>query len=323
MRTFVTGATGFIGRRLVEALAGKNHELYCIDRRKKCMELQKLYGGKAFVGDITNKETLMGSMGGCEQVVHLASNASFWELYKQRYTDINVLGTRNVMETAMELGVSRVIHISSALVYGNTPDRPFREDSPVGDVRYSEYARTKYEGEKVAWDYYRKGLPLIVLYPGSVIGPGDIKGSGRYIHDVVHRKLPALSLLNSVHTFVYVADVVEAIVNALEKGNPGEKYLVGKYQLSVGEFVGLVSRLSEVDPPRLRVPDPIVLWSAALLTALSHLTRRPPLWGMSVDWVRSIYHGMVFDGSKAEEKLGINYTPIEEAVEEAIEAYKS
>lgn len=98
---------------------------------------------------------------------------------------------------------------------------------------------------------------------------------------------------------------------------------MGKYQLSVGEFVGLVSRLSGVDPPRLRVPDPIVLWSAALLTALSHLTRRPPPWGMSVDWVSSIYHGMVFDGSKAEEKLGINYTPIEEAVEKAIEAYRS
>lgn len=208
MRTFVTGATGFIGRRLVDSLSRENHELYCIDRRRKCMELQKLYGGKAFVGDITNKETLMKSMSGCDQVVHLASNASFWELDKQKYTDINVKGTRNVMETALELGISKVVHLSSALVYGNTPDRPFREDSPVGDVRYSEYARTKYEGEKVAWDYYRKGLPLIVLYPGSVIGPGDIKGSGRYIHDVVHRKLPALSLLDSVHTFVYVDDVV-------------------------------------------------------------------------------------------------------------------
>ncbi len=324
MRTFVTGATGFIGRRLVGALAGKDHELYCIDRRKKCMELQEQYGGKAFVGDITNKETLMESMVGCEQVVHLASNASFWELDKQKYKTINVEGTRNVMEAALELGVSKVVHISSALVYGNTPDRPFREESPVGPVKYSEYARTKYEGEKVAWDYYKKGLPLVVMYPGSVIGPGDFKGSGRYIYDVIHRKLPAMSLVDSVHTFVYVDDVVDAIVNALEKeGNQGEKYLVGKYQLSVGEFVELVGQISGVKTPGFRVPDTIVLWASELMTALSHLTRRPPPWGMSVDWVRSIYEGMVFDGTKAEKELGITYTLIKEAVEKVFEDYRA
>lgn len=320
MRTFVTGATGFIGRRLVDSLSRKDHELYCIDRRRKCMELQKLYGGKAFVGDITSKETLMESMRGCDQVVHLASNASFWELDKGKYTDINVLGTRNVMEVALELGVSKVIHMSSALVYGNTPDRPFHEESPVGSVRYSEYARTKYEGEKIAWEYYKKGLPLVVLCPGSVIGPGDTKGSGKYIHDIVYRKLPAMSLLDSVITFVYVDDVVEAAVKALEKeSNLGEKYLVGKYQLDIEDFVGMVSNLYGVDPPKLYVPDSIALRVAALLTALSHLTRKPPPWGMSVDWVRSIYQGMVFDGSKAEKELGISYTPIREAVEKAIQ----
>jgi len=268
---------------------------------------------------------MLEGMKGCDWVANLANIYEFWVPNRQIYTDINVHGTRNVMEAALEAQVSKVVHVSTSVIYGKPADCPFTEESPVGPVRFSEYAQSKYDGDLIAWELCeRKGLPLIMVYPGAVLGPRDDKASGRYIQNQISRRVPARVFTETVYTWVHVRDVAEIIARALAKeGNVGEKYLAGNQRLSYQEFAEMICDVSGTPLPRLRLPNSLVRMCAAILTWLAKLTRRPPLLDMSVDQIKMMGQDLQFDGSKAELELGIAYTPIRTALEEAIASYKA
>ena len=197
---------------------------------------------------------------------------------------------------------------------------PFYEETPAGPMRFSEYARTKYEGDLTVWELHEdRNLPVLMLYPGGVVGPGDTKASGQYIMDLINRRLPVTVCDDSVISWVHIKDVAEAMVRALEiDGNIGEKYLVCGERLTLGEFNRLVSEISGVPLPRFQLPRPLVMPSAGFLTALANLIKKPPAWGMGTDQMRTIKEGFAADGSKAGRELGIAYTPIRTALEETI-----
>jgi len=324
MKVFVTGGTGFIGTHLIQRLVQDSHELCCLVRKTSDVRLLEKVGATLITGNVTDKASMLEGMKGCDWVANLANIYDFWVPDRQIYTDVNVHGTRNVMECALEAGVSKVVHVSTSAIYGKPADCPFIEESPVGPVRFSEYAQTKYEGELIAWQLCeQKGLPLIVIYPAPALGPGDPKASGQYIRNLIRRRMPVRAFPDSILTWVHVRDVAETIVSALEKeDNVGEKYLAGKHQVSLQEMTEMVGDISGVSLPRIRLPDSLVTMGAALLTWLAKLTKRPPMLGMSVDQMRTMKEGLRFDGSKAERELGITYTPIRTALEEAIASYE-
>ena len=324
MKTFITGATGFIGINLARRLAQTNHEMYCLVRKTSRVDKLKQFGATIVEGDVTNRASILKGMKGCDWVVNLANIYSFWEADRKLYTKVNVKGTQNVMECALEVGASKVIHVSTLVIYGKPEDCPFTEESEVGPIRFSEYARTKYEGDLIAWELHKKKkLPLVMLYLGSVLGAGDPKPTGQWINNFINRRIPARFFENSVLTYVHVRDVAESIVKALEKeNNIGEKYLIGKYRLSMREVCELMSKISGVPMPKIRLPDSLVMSYAAILTWVANVTKRPPALGMSIDQIRTIKEGSQFDGSKSEKELGIIYTPIRTAIEEAIASFK-
>lgn len=133
--------------------------------------------------------------------------------------------------------------------------------------------------------------------------------------------MPVTAFDDSVQTYVHVKDVAEAIVRALEKeNNLGKKYLIGKEALPYREYNWLISELSGVPLPKMRLPGSLVMAQAMLLTGLADLTKKPPLWQMSADAIRTARENLWFDGSKAEKELGIVYTPIRVAIEDEIAA---
>jgi dihydroflavonol-4-reductase len=324
MKIFLTGATGFIGTNLIKRLAKTEHELCCLVRKTSKVDQIKELGATLVTGDVTDKESVLEGMKGCDWVINLANIYTFWEPDKKIYTEVNVNGTRNVMECALELGVSKVLHVSTLVVWGKPEECPFTEETPVGPVRFSEYARTKYAGDLIAWELYeKKGLPLVILYLGSVMGAGDPKSSGQFIKNIITRKMPARVFQDSILTFVHINDVSEAIVKAIEKkDNIGEKYLIGNYRVSFREASEMISEISGVPLPKMVFPDAVVMLMAALQTLLANITKNPPGLGMSIDQMRTIKEGSQFDGSKAERELGITYTPIRTALEEAIASYQ-
>ncbi len=324
MRVFVTGGTGFVGKPTVRRLVEGGHEVRCLVRRaSNTSELQEL-GCELSYGDVTDKASVLEGMRGCEWVVHLANVYSFWEPDKSVYRRVNIEGTRNVMEVALEAEISKVVHVSTLAVWGKPREIPYDEEAPVGPVRFSEYAKTKYEGDLAVWKLHReRGLPVVVLYPGSVLGAGDPKSVGQYIKDLIEGRVPAMVFEDAAATFVHVKDVAEAIVRALEKeGNVGEKYLVGGHTLTGGEITRMVCEISGAPLPKMRLPDSLLMAMAVPLTKLADLTGKPPFLGLSVDDVRSSKEGAVFDGSKAQRELGLAYTPIREAIEEEVASHK-
>ncbi|MFP3880033.1 MAG: NAD-dependent epimerase/dehydratase family protein [Dehalococcoidia bacterium] len=325
IKIFITGATGFVGMNLANRLAQTDHEMYCLVRKISRADTLKQLGATFIEGDVTDKPSILEGMQGCDWVVNLANIYSFWEPDRKIYKEVNVKGTRNVMECALEAGVSKVIHVSSLVIYGKPEDCPFTEDSEVGPVRFGEYARTKYEGDLIAWELYKgKDLPLVMLYLGSVTGAGDPKPTGQWINNAINGRIPVRFFENSILTYVHVGDVADSIVKALEKeNNIGEKYLIGKPRLSIREVNELISDVAGGPLPKMRLPDSLVMSSAAILTLLANITRKPPALGMSIDQMRTIREGSQFDSSKSEKELGITYTPIRTAIEEAIASFQS
>jgi dihydroflavonol-4-reductase len=324
MKVFVTGATGFIGSHTVERMAGAGHELRCLVRSTSDTGRLKELGATLILGDLADRKSLSEGMTGCDWVVNIGAAYAFWLPRRRTYTEVNVDGTRNVMECALEAGVSKVVHISTVAIYGKPAARPFNEASDPGPVRFSEYARTKYEGDLIAWELSRtRGLPLVMVYPGGVLGPDDPKPTGEYIRNLLERRMPALVLTDAVFPWVHVRDVAEIIARAAEKeDNLGEKYLAVAENLTFGTINRMVGEISEVALPKMKMPDALAMASAKFLTLLADLAKRPPLWGMATDQIRTMKEGAAVDGSKAERELGVTYTPIRVALEEAVASLK-
>ena len=316
MKIFITGGTGFIGRNTVELLTKTNHQLVLLTRKTSNTSfLSELSNQKVIIieGDLTDELTLLNGMKGCDSVINIAAHYTFWEPDKKIYSKVNIRGTQNVMECALKSGIKKIVHISTAGVFGKPCEEPFNEKTPIGSNQVSEYFRTKYEGDLIAWDLFeKKGLPLVVIYPVCVLGPGDPKASANYVQNLINRRLPATVFKDKVFSFVCVKDVAQAIVNALEKeNNIGEKYLISNCNLKWKEINKLISDMSGVPLPRIDLPDIITMMNAYLLTGLANLIKKPPLWDMSVDEMKVMKTGFNVDGTKAEKELGIKYAPIE------------
>lgn len=326
MKIFITGATGFIGKQLLEQLKTTKHELYCLVRKtNSSIDDLRSCGINVIEGDVRDKSSILNGMRGCDWVINLANIYTFWEPDNSIYKATNVEGTRNVMECALETKVSKVIHISSVVTYGKPAVEPFSEESEPGPGLFSRYAQTKSQGDRIAWDLYKnKGLPLVMVYPCAVLGSGDPKASGAYVSGLVRKTLPATVFKESVMTWVHVKDVADGIIKAAENpNNIGEKYIIGKHQISLKAFNKMINEISGVSTPIISMPDFLTMFSAYMLTGISNLIKKSPIWGMSVNQMKTMKEGFRVDGSKAERELGINYTPIKEALEEQIASLKN
>ena len=324
MKIFITGGTGFIGRYTTELLSKTEHQLKLLIRKTSNSLFLKKPNITTVEGDLRDKKSLIEGMKDCDSAINIAAHYTFWEPDNKIYTEVNINGTKNVMECAIEAGIRKLVHVSTVGIFGKPNEEPISEESQVGPVQFSEYFRTKYDAEHIAWDLYeKKGLPLVVIYPVCVLGAGDTKASGRYIQDLINRKLPATIFNKHTFSFVYVKDVAKAIVNALDKeNNIGEKYLIGNYNCTWHEINKMINEISGVPLPKISLPDSITMLNAYLLTGLANLIKKPPLWGMAFDQMKVMKAGFSVDGSKAERELRIEYTPIRIALEEAINSLK-
>ncbi|MBV9279570.1 MAG: SDR family NAD(P)-dependent oxidoreductase [Chloroflexi bacterium] len=326
MRVFVTGGTEFVGRHVVERLRASGHDITCLARRPDHPAATRLQGARTRLvrGDVLDPSAVIRGMADSDAVIHAAGLYSLWEPDTRAYWRVNVEGTRNVMEAALQTGVGKVVHIGSIVTYGRQAVVPFTEAATPGRLA-SEYARSKAAGEELAWNRHRtRGLPLVVVSPASVLGAGDPKASGQYITNLVQRRLPARAAERGRFTFVHVRDVADAIVRATEqRGNIGQRYLVGREVLSFREMNDLVARTAGAPVPALALPDTVALVTARLLTAVADRIKRSPLWGFSVDQVRTMLDGSEADGSKAERELGLQYTPIGLAIQEMVAEVQS
>jgi dihydroflavonol-4-reductase len=317
MKAFVTGATGFVGWHLSEALLERGHHVRCLVRpsRRDLLDSRKV---EILPGDLTDYESLRRGAEGADAVFHCAADYRLYVDDPAAMYASNVEGTRNVFRACAEAGVPRVIYTSTVGALGSHGDgTPADERTPVRlDQMVGHYKRSKFLAERVAEEWSGRGLHLVIVNPSTPVGERDIKptATGRMILDFLRGRIPAY--VDTGLNLVDVRDVAEGHLLALERGKPGEKYILGNRDMSLKEILETLGAIAGRRPPRLRVPHWLPLTVAALDTSLARMRGGRPRF--ELDAVRLSRKKMYFDAGKAVRELGLPQTPVEQALERAV-----
>jgi dihydroflavonol-4-reductase len=321
--TVVTGGTGFVGSAVIRRLAAGGHRVRALARPGGDRRLLAQLPVEIVEGDLTDAASLRPLLQGCGRLFHVAAFYSLWARDRRLFYDINVEGTRRILQAAAEAGVSCVVYTSTVGALGippnggaGTEETPVRLEDMAGD-----YKRSKFLAEEVAREFARRGLPVVIVNPSTPVGPGDIKPTptGQMIVDFLRGRMWAY--LETGLNLVDVEDVAAGHLLAAEKGKVGERYILGGRNLTLREIFEILGRLAGIRPPRLRVSAGMVLPLArASEWVADHLTGRPPL--IAVDAVRMARKTMFFDCGKAIRELGLPQSPPEGALARAVHWFR-
>ncbi|MCL5023637.1 MAG: NAD-dependent epimerase/dehydratase family protein [Nitrospirae bacterium] len=317
MKALVTGATGFIGFSAAKLLREKGLQVIALVRKGSDASFLASHDIATAEGDVRDLDSVLRALRGCRQLYHLAADYRLWVPDPETMYEINVRGTRNVMEAALRLGTEKVIYTSTVGVLAASRDgKPSDEETPsaLSDMT-GHYKRSKFIAEKEVFRFIERGLPAVVVNPSTPIGPRDRKPTptGKMIVDFMNGAMPAY--LDTGLNFVDVMDVAAGHWLAAERGKTGQRYILGNRNLSLREFLGILAGLTGGKPPKVRLPYLPVLLAAHIDETLSKFTRRHPR--IPLTGVRMARKYMYFDCTKAVRELGMPQSPIEDAIEKA------
>jgi len=304
-RILVTGGTGFAGSHLVRRLLHMGHEVVALDNQKGIVfDELAAEGAEIHIGSVTDRQLVNRLVQGCDIVFHLAAAFRKVDLPKEVYWDINVNGTRYLLEAAYEAKVARFVYCSTCGVHGNVENPPAAEDAPIAPEDYYQF--TKYEGEKVVHEFMQRGLPAAILRPAAIYGPGDPERWAMLFKRVARGWFPMLGNGKVTYHPLYIDNLTDAFVLAMEKDAAlGQTYLIADdCYYPIEEIVKMVAQVLEIDVKIYHLPY-FPVWFTALLveTAARPFKISPPIFRRRVDWFRQ---NRAFDISKARKELGYN-----------------
>ena len=261
----------------------------------------------------------MAAMHGCEVVYHAAGvNALCFRDTSQLF-EVNVRGSRNVVDAAAAAGVRRVVYTSSAAVLGEARGTVGSETSSHRGSFLSSYERSKFEAEQAVLSAAREtGIEVVCANPASVQGPGRATGSTRLLLDYLNGRLKAI--VDSTISLVDIADCTEGHLLAEGRGEPGERYVLSGATLTVREGIQLLGRLTGVDESVRTLPPAVATAAAVAVETVARLRRTKPR--VCRDLVRTVLHGHAYDGSRAARELGLSYTPVEETIRRTLDWFQ-
>lgn len=316
MATLVTGGTGYVGGAVVRALCDRGEQVRVLARKTSNTKNLTNLGVEIAYGDIRDQYSLETALHGCDTLYHAAAIYSYWVPDKALLMQTEIEGTRNVMTAARNDGVSKVVYTSTTFTIGEKRGEVGNENTPHRGYFCTAYEEAKYRAELVVQEFAQQGLPVVIVNPGGVYGPGGLGATGEPIVDALNGKLPMI--FPGIVSMVYIEDAVQGHLLAAEKGQLGERYLLTGGYIDIVEFIQRICQLAGVKPP-MTGPVFMAQLTANVTELVSRITKRPPL--LAKDTVAMASHGAMLDGSKAEQVLGIHYTPLEEALIRTLEWY--
>ncbi|MBI3978663.1 MAG: NAD-dependent epimerase/dehydratase family protein [Chloroflexi bacterium] len=324
MRALVTGASGFVGYHVARVLVEAGWEVRALVRPLARTEFLTALGVELAIGDVTDAATVERAMAGCSAAFHAAGLYSIWEPDPRRFYRVNVMGTVNVLKAARQLGIGDVVYTSTrGTLRPALPDRPATEDEPIGEAdlaRADHYIQSKVLAEQEVLRFVADGFPVRIVNPTAPVGSHDWRPTptGRILLDPLRGRLPGQ--IPFCLNWTAVDDVARGHLLALERGRPGERYILGGENLWLRDILRLLRFLTghSLRVPRLPVP---AMMAAAYVAefAAERLAVRPPLLTPAI--VRVLHAGQAADPSKAVRELGLPQTPVREAVAAAIQWY--
>jgi len=323
LTTLVTGASGFVGAAVVRALLAEGEHVRALVRASSDRTNLEGLPVEIAIGDITDRSSLDPAIHGCRFVFHVAADYRLWAPDPRPMFAANVDGSLNVVESAAEHVIERLVYTSSVAVLGIHADRtPADETSPVSIAdMIGPYKRSKYVAEEaVKRRAAELGLSLVVVNPSTPIGPGDVRPTptGRIIVDAATGRMPAF--VDTGLNLVHVDDVARGHLLALERGVAGERYILGGDDLTLERILALVAKHCGRRPPRLRLPRASVYPVAVISEIIARITGKEPR--VTLDGLRMARKHMYFSSRKANRELGYRWREPEEAIVDALDWFR-
>lgn len=322
MKALVTGATGFVGAAVVRALIKTGVEVRVLARRDSDFSNLQQFKIDGVYGDLRDKESLRKALTGCGQLYHVAAHYALWARNPAIFYDVNVTGTKNLMEAARDVGTERIVYCSTIGAIGLPPGGGLgTEATPVSlEQMAGHYKRSKYLAEQEVLKLAQQGLPVVIVNPSAPVGEGDVKPTptGQMIVEFMKGRMPAY--IETGMNIVDVDDVAAGHLLAMQKGRIGERYILGTKNLMLRDIFEILSRLTGVNMPSVKLPRELILPLAYLNLAFSWVTGIPPR--IPLEGVKMAKYKMHYDCSKAIRELGIPQTPPEVALEKAVRWFR-
>lgn len=320
MRVFITGATGFVGGHVARAYACEGATLRLLTRQTSRLDSLAGFDADTVVGDLREPEKLRSALTGCDALVHVAADYRLWVRDPAEMYAANVDGTRELLKIAREVGVQRVVYTSSVATMGFKSDGSIvNEETPVSLAdMIGPYKRSKFLGEQEAIRAAQAGQHVMILNPTTPIGPGDAKPTptGRIIVDFLNKKFPVY--VDTGLNLVDVSEVARMHVAALEKGTPGERYILGGENLTLKQILDRMSSITGLPSPTMKVPHAVAMAFAFFDENFTgRLRGKEPR--ATVEAVRMGKKTMFASSAKAERDLGFKVLPVYHALRSAID----
>jgi dihydroflavonol-4-reductase len=310
-QAFVTGATGFVGAAVARALAGAGWQLRALARPGS--DRRNLHGLPIEVvsGDLRDPASYAQGLAGCQALFHVAADYRLWAPNPADLYAINVEGTRGLLLAAQRAGVERIVYTSSVATLRLRGDGTVSDEDSVATVAdmIGHYKRSKFLAEQVVREWASQGADprrwVVIVNPSTPVGPGDVKPTptGQIVLDAAAGRTPAY--VDTGLNIAHVDDIAHGHLLALDRGRPGERYILGGANLTLLDILTQVTAIAGRRPPRVRLPHGVVLPIAYLAEAYARLTGRGTR--ITVEGVRMARKRMYFSSAKAMRELGYTW----------------
>jgi dihydroflavonol-4-reductase len=327
MNIFLTGGTGFIGQPLTRILIQRGWKVTALVRKPDSAEAKAIQaiGAQLVHGDVTDRNSMREAMASANVVIHNAGWYKFG-ITKQVHDlmrAINVQGTENTLGLAVELGIPKIVHISTILVFGATGDIIADETFQRRVPPQSYYEQTKTEAHEYAVNLQKQGAPIIIACPAGVIGPGDHSSLGFLVRMYVRGWLPpVLWAANGRRSHVYVDDVAEAIVRCSEYGRVGEAYILSNGIMRHHDMFTLWKQTPGGFKKTLFwMPDSMAMLFNKVAEPFERLLGLPIVFCR--EFALAAFASWQFSAAKAERELGMCFRSLEQAWLDTLEAERA
>lgn len=323
MKALVTGATGFIGSAVTRALIQAGVEVRALVRPETDRQAVAGPAVEPVSGDLCDVASLRAALVGCRHVYHVAAHYALWARDPSVFYKVNVDGTTALMEAARDVGIERIVYTSTIGAIGlpesggvGTEETPVSLSQMAGD-----YKRSKFLAEQAVLKMVAAGLPVVIVNPSAPVGVGDVKPTptGQIVVDFMKGRMVAY--IETGLNLIDVEDVAVGHLQAMERGRVGERYILGCRNLTLKEVFEVLSALTGIKAPTLKLPRGLVLPLARLNTWMAdYVTHQPP--SIPLEGVRMARYVMHYDCSKAVRELGLPQTPVDVALEKAVKWFR-
>lgn len=312
----VTGATGLLGRHIVEKLLAEGVKTLALHRSGREALLPEEITKRQ--GDVLDQVSLEDAFEGATTVIHAAALVSYNPRWRKRILEVNVAGTRNVVDACLQSGVKNLIHISSVSALGRKPDQLVNEESKWTGHHSSDYGQSKYLAELEVFRGAEEGLTVCMVNPSLILTASQLHRSSSTLFDYVWKERRFYT--DGVLNYVDARDVAETVFQLYKKPWPGEKFLLSAGCLSFQDFFSQVAKHFNKKAPSTRISSSLSYWAGWVEEMRGLLFNQEPL--VTRKLARLAVQSFRYDNRKVQELVGVRFRTLEETLDWCCEVYQ-